>query len=68
MSKTNEPAFTNDELDEEAAWCCLEQNGWIAVPQLLFALKDLIREKRLNDEDTQRQLHLSTLILMSRRI
>lgn len=64
---TQNPTFTADELDEEAAWSYLEQKGWTATPALLFALKDLIRETRLNDEDMQRQLHLSTLISMSRR-
>lgn len=35
-----------DRLDE-AAWSLLERNGWVATPQLLFALKDLLNDEIL---------------------
>ena len=32
------------DVAEETAWSIIEQNGWIATPQLLFALKAWTKE------------------------
>ena len=32
------------DIAEETAWSIIEQNGWIATPQLLFALKAWTKE------------------------
>lgn len=33
------------DIAEEAAWTYIEVEGWIATPQLLFALKEVCRER-----------------------
>ena len=36
--------LTRDELYEETAWAVIELKGWIATPELLFALKQYTKE------------------------
>jgi hypothetical protein len=40
-------AFSQEEVAEEAAWRWLERSGYVPTPQLLFAMKQLIREQML---------------------
>jgi hypothetical protein len=46
--------FAND-LDraEEAAWTRIELEGWIPTPQLLFALKQVHRERMIEVYGTE---------------
>jgi hypothetical protein len=38
---------TDQEIDwpEEIAWALISKHGWIPTPQLLFAIKDYLREE-----------------------
>ena len=36
--------LTPDELYEETAWAVIDRKGWIATPELLFALKQYTKE------------------------
>jgi hypothetical protein len=38
---------TDQEIDwpEEIAWALISKHGWIPTPQLLFAIKDSLREE-----------------------
>ena len=36
--------LTRDELYEETAWAVIDRKGWIATPELLFALKQYTKE------------------------
>ena len=38
-------AMSSDEVAEEAAWLRISQMGWPVTPELLFAMKQLIREQ-----------------------
>jgi hypothetical protein len=36
-----------DDIALDAAWVVIERMGWVPTPQLLFALKEQIREQML---------------------
>lgn len=38
-------AASDEDVIEEAAWLWLERAGWVATPELFFAMKTLIREQ-----------------------
>jgi hypothetical protein len=44
-----EPAIPADELHDEVAWGTIKVMGWIATPELFFALKQYVIEVGLID-------------------
>lgn len=41
------PDLSFDEAAEEAAWNWLARESWVPVPELFFAMKEVIREQML---------------------
>ena len=39
------PPRASEQIAEDSAWLVIEINGWVPIPQLLFALKEQIMEQ-----------------------
>lgn len=39
--------LSQDEAAEDAAWNWIQECGWVPTPELLFAMKELIRQQMM---------------------